>query len=266
VAYREQNGAFESYEEVRALKAFGLPGTVSASVIAGLSGCVALAGERPVVWTTVEALLADPDPPVGSIVVLDDVIMSGSLSTTQSRSMKAFDFAAWGYADWDASAVAAAEKIALIVEAGPEMYRATSTAFEKKSATDTRLNRVRIVGVLETSSGALRVRVRKVAAAGRDTIEVKQRWVTATSVKGLVNLWSKENGVIRQTSGSVVNRIPAAILDVHPAVLWWEQTRGESLSVGAFVECYDCSVSPFTEAGSNRFATIVAAWAAAGSP
>lgn len=65
---------------------------------------------------------------------------------------------------------------------------------------------------------------------------------------------------------AVGNRIAAALLDVHPAVLWHEKRTGENVEIGRYTECYDCSASPYTERGKNLFAEMVRAWVAAGRP
>jgi competence ComEA-like helix-hairpin-helix protein len=266
--YRERFGAFETYEELRALPAYGYAVPISANTVEGVRACVAIAGGRPVAaGVTVADLLADPATHDGAVVVLEDVVMTDWLSATSTRSMRLFDFAAWGYADWDAVAVPAAATIELVVDPGPEMYRRTSSGYVAQSAVDTRLNRVNLTGVLELHGGVPRVRVRAPEAPGRDFLQVDQRWVRADQVASLQALWSLENGVVRTTGGFTINRIPAALLNVHPAVVWHTAQTGEVVDVAQHPECYDCSASPYTDgAGGGLYRALIDAWNAAGRP
>jgi DNA uptake protein ComE-like DNA-binding protein len=268
LGYRENLGHFETYEELRALPAFGYSVPISANTIAGVRDCVGLAGERPrFEGVTVEDLLADPGAFDGGVVVLEDVVMTDWLSATAPRTMRLFDFAAWGYADWDAAGVPDAAGVELVVDPGPEMYRRTSTGYQAQQAIDTRLNRVNLTGIFEIEGTAARVRVREPGAPGRDFLQVDQRWVSAANVASLQALWTRENGVIRTTGGASINRIAADLLNVHPAVRWHTQQTGEIIDVGKHPECYDCSVSPYTDGpGGGLYRDLLDAWVAAGRP
>lgn len=267
VDYRTRFGALETYEEVGALRSFGYRVVVSGRTVESLRGCFALAGERRrVTGVTVADLLADPGAYVGAIVELRDVVPTGYLSSRRTRSMRLFDFSEWGYADWDAAGVPADRMVDLVVEPRPEMYRRASTRYEARVAYDTRLNVGHVTGIVEAAAGGIRVRVRRATAPGRDLIEIDRRWLPAERVAGLASLWSRENGVVRTTRGGFVNRVPAALLNVHPAVLWHTATTGESVDVGRRPECYDCATNPYTDDGRGLFRQYVEAWRAAGRP
>lgn len=266
VDYRSSKGAFESYEELKALPSFGYSVIVSDQVVAGVRACTTLAGERSIKSATIAELLANPAQYDGAEVTISDAVIAGYISSSYTRSTSAFDFSAWSYADWYADVVPASAHVKLVVQPSVEMWRADSTTFTRQAATDTKLNRVSLTAFFQVLSGVPTLTVRSESSAGRDFIQVKQRWVTAASVKSLASMWSKENGVVRTTDGFFVNRIPAALLNVHPAVLFHEQQSGTQVDVGQYRECYDCTANPYTEDGQNLFGQYVQSWNAAGRP
>ncbi len=267
VEYRGRYGALESAEEVRALPTLGWHLIISDAVVEGLRACSSLPGERRYVrGATVSQLLADPAAYAGAEVLLPDVVLTAAISASYSRTIQAFDFAAWGYGDWNAASVPASAKIKLVVEPAPEMYRRDSTAYVAQLATDTKLNRVALQAAFDVVGGVPTLKVRASSAPGRDVIYVDQRWVEAASVASLASLWSRENGVVRKTTGAYVNRIHASLLNVHPAVLWHERTTGAAVNIGQTTECYDCTANAYTVDGQNLFAQYVSAWVAAGKP
>jgi competence ComEA-like helix-hairpin-helix protein len=268
IDYRERFGRFETYEEVRALPAFGYPLSVSDHTVNGLRACVDIAGGRPRAGAvSVAALLANPAAHDGAVVELPQVVMTANLANAGATTLALFDFDEWGYADWNAAGVSPTRHVRLIVDAQPEMYRRASTSYEARYSWDTRLNLVNVVGVFERAGGVPTVRVRTIVAPGRDYIQVDQRWLAADRVASLAALWSRENGVLRGTDGFQVNRIATALLDVHPAILWHTAQTGEEIRIGSTTGCtYDCSVSRFTDGGDGLYRVYVDAWRAAGRP
>ncbi len=268
IDYRSRFGPFESYEEVRALSAFGYSISVGEAAVEGLRACVGIAAGRSRAGVvSVGELLANPEAYEGAIVELQQVVMTANLASGRTTSLELFDFAEWGYTDWDARGVSASARVPLIVDADPEMYRRASTAWEPQYAWDTQLNRVNVLGVFDRVDGVPTVRVRSIDAAGRDRLQVDQRWVSAERVASLSSLWSSDNGVLRTTSGFLVNRIPTALLDVHPAVLWHTAQTGEEIRIGSTTGCtYDCAISRYTDGGEALYRQYVDAWSAAGRP
>ncbi|MBI5549846.1 MAG: helix-hairpin-helix domain-containing protein [Deltaproteobacteria bacterium] len=267
VEYRSQYGRLENHEEVKALPTLGWRLVVSDAVVAGLRSCSSIPGERRYVrGATIRELLERPADFAGAEVLLLDVVMSANLSSSTTRALEAFDFSAWGYADWYAAAVPRSAHIALVVETAPEMYRRDSTRYLSQRATDTRLNRVNLQAAFDLLGGVPTLRVRSSKGPGRDLLQVDQRWVDAPAADVLASLWSRENGVLRKSTGAYVNRIHADLLNAHPAVLWHERTRGEAVNIGQTTECYDCSANAYTIDGQNLFAQYVDAWIVAGKP